>query len=1137
MMRIRHNRAARIACTCVAATTAITSIALADQLAAGQRHHGTQHAVRGGSVAGGPNCGDGTLTQSIAADVIEGEASIVCDAGTASAETSLARSFIAESSITIECVTFGIDVNKGAVWPVHVRVLAGAVDGPYDNLLVLAESAVLIPAGAASTFHVAEFPGGVAIPAASQFIVELTTPTRAPAAGGDGGFIALGCNDNGQTAPTYIRAVSCGVPNFIPTNLLGFPNSQVVMTVSTFSGGGVSCNARLPSCFEPHAGPGCNDVTCCANVCAVDALCCAIAWDLTCVTSALALCIGCSADYNGAIAENEPCGVDVNNGCHGTGNYGFLSCVKPTCGELSVDNNGATFDVDWYTLDLSSYSTVVRISLSLVSEIPAAMYVTDTNCADPSILAAGTGACPTTVEVCLAPGIYRVLLAPAVSNGFPCGAAGHYRLEVSCEPSSQLCCDNDAIATDANGNPIMPRDWDGNPVELIDIDQDRGNVSDLYPGLNTTLDLWYGQIPCDPTIGDDVDREDDAFDLKAELGKLGIVDDPDEILDDLTTWEQQATAIVQSQPDGLLGALSVVPGPFAVGGPHCPPPGNEYVFGGRDIILIHGLRLEHLTDRFYGVPGAEAEWRQPTVFPGSIQNPEFYAGGYFKTKAETNWSDYIQNFLQAHNIKNRYLVVCYPCTQRAEIGVHAVLTQIADAMRTGVGVVDPSGCDDTSNFGTPSFVVLSHSTGALVTDAAMHAAATYPNLGAGFIPQQCKAHVAPSGAFLGSHLATAAVGLSGFVPQSVLWDLCLIARLCLEAADPDPLMPGCSGTNDIKAMAIALVAKSVLIDLIPPVTQWRWGPSIAGTPVRTISAVAGHPSQTKPLKFWLHRGIDDGVVNINSQVPNPNPVTLGSSVFFPDSVGKVFDKGLKKTLDNPKRARFYYRDQTKDKALPPGAVASGATRWISPTGMLQPIDQVTLPLLDPEARYPNHFSFMQSASSHKSAIRALDTYPDYQHTADGDEHNWEETRVLTDPLVYSPYLAGQGDIAPLLKTTCMKPMHEEVRGNKIRFKIKIFGKKFQREFWIWRRTYHLLEDSRYWHQIEYIHHSVLCTPIDCTGPTCKPTPDFNGDGVVNAVDLATLLGFWGSRTSGDLNGDGIADAADLAMLLGAWSGG
>ncbi len=51
------------------------------------------------------------------------------------------------------------------------------------------------------------------------------------------------------------------------------------------------------------------------------------------------------------------------------------------------------------------------------------------------------------------------------------------------------------------------------------------------------------------------------------------------------------------------------------------------------------------------------------------------------------------------------------------------------------------------------------------------------------------------------------------------------------------------------------------------------------------------------------------------------------------------------------------------------------------------------------------------------------------------------------------------------------------------------------------------------------------------------SPDLDGDGQVNATDLALLLGAWGGSGSAlpaDLNLDGLVNANDLALLLGAW---
>ncbi len=52
-------------------------------------------------------------------------------------------------------------------------------------------------------------------------------------------------------------------------------------------------------------------------------------------------------------------------------------------------------------------------------------------------------------------------------------------------------------------------------------------------------------------------------------------------------------------------------------------------------------------------------------------------------------------------------------------------------------------------------------------------------------------------------------------------------------------------------------------------------------------------------------------------------------------------------------------------------------------------------------------------------------------------------------------------------------------------------------------------------------------------------PDFNGDGMVNGSDLATLLANWGECPKegacvADLNDDGVVNGSDLATLLANW---
>ncbi len=51
---------------------------------------------------------------------------------------------------------------------------------------------------------------------------------------------------------------------------------------------------------------------------------------------------------------------------------------------------------------------------------------------------------------------------------------------------------------------------------------------------------------------------------------------------------------------------------------------------------------------------------------------------------------------------------------------------------------------------------------------------------------------------------------------------------------------------------------------------------------------------------------------------------------------------------------------------------------------------------------------------------------------------------------------------------------------------------------------------------------------------CGAAEDLNGDGIVDAADVAILLNNWGGSGIGDIDGNGVVDAADVAALLNAW---
>ncbi len=180
---------------------------------------------------GAADCGAVTLTQSTNPDVI-GNGSAACVDGAASAETSAARVFVAPTTMTLKCVTFGVRFNQGGDWPVEVNILTtDNVLGPYRNHNKIMEHVVqYIMSSANREFYTVELPD-VTVPAGTQFIVELTSPSRRPADGGDGGQLAFGFNGQGQSAPTYFRGPFCGAEDFVDISSLGFPNLHLVMSV------------------------------------------------------------------------------------------------------------------------------------------------------------------------------------------------------------------------------------------------------------------------------------------------------------------------------------------------------------------------------------------------------------------------------------------------------------------------------------------------------------------------------------------------------------------------------------------------------------------------------------------------------------------------------------------------------------------------------------------------------------------------------------------------------------------------------------------------------------------------------------------------------------------------------------------
>jgi hypothetical protein len=663
-------------------------------------------------------------------------------------------------------------------------------------------------------------------------------------------------------------------------------------------------------------------------------------------------------------------------------------------------------------------------------------------------------------------------------------------------------CTDVAAVTDSLGQVQFPTGVDVSSwtEDEQEIDESNGDTSNLYPNSATSMDTWYPDMPCDPALGGETDEEDFADSWPEERDSLGFGTLTEaELADSLASWESQIELLSANEPGPFADSLAAA-GPYSEPPKgHCPDPAFSYAFGGRDIIFVHGNRTTPLKDRMFGLADHDSvvDWIPTNGSPGYSANPSYYGingSNYWKNGAINYWQRHIDRFLTARGYKNRYLIVAWPVTQRMEVGVVAVLTQIADAMRDGIGVVDLSGHNDTSKFGTPSFVVVSHSTGGPLVDVALSAAANQHSLKAEYIAAHAKAHVAVQGAFSGSRIATVAVGASAALVSTGLPGWCRMIQFFF--GDHDGLCDHIVNWDT--------PIRGVTFDLVPLVMQLKWGRYINSTPTPAVTITGGHPSFAWPIKRLLLKGLDDGVVTTNSASANPNPWFAGPSGYLrlgPTKFAsrRVKDLGINRRDDKvhttKRRSKGYFKDQIKDPPdLPPELepyltrVASGCTDYLSPTGMVQPWHLWTFGgPLDPKNRYDKHYSFIEAAADHYGMtpnlidedFNANSEYRPSPALLYPDQANREEVRVLTSAEMHLPYTVGEDD-SPLLDYTNPAvgsglKVIETVKG-------KCFPKrKGQCKVWVWRRVYHRLADWENKLACDYAYDYLLTAhPDTCT---------------------------------------------------------
>ncbi len=597
-----------------------------------------------------------------------------------------------------------------------------------------------------------------------------------------------------------------------------------------------------------------------------------------------------------------------------------------------------------------------------------------------------------------------------------------------CETDAASC---DELTIDQQGNPIPPvglQAVSSNSACYVETNESyyNGSLVDLY-GYNGTFSMYetLNQNECN-SIGDVLPGAITNYHCEDSLLANGITITCDSI-DRLVNAALPLINDTIFKPDAPITPLTNNPNECLYGVAKSSAVANM-AFNGRDIIYIHGLQLDHLIKRTQLDPRAVLNW--------PLNKSQFDVGGYYKLVAEANWDHHITHSIKNPGLQNRYFIASYNCSERADVAVYNIMSQIREAMENGTGVVaDPTDVRGTKCFAR-DFIIISHSTGGLVADLVLSISdltktnmalqALYGNVG--YIADRCKGHLAMHGAMGGSNLA----------------------KICV-------------------ATALPIMLNSILVDLSPDYTYTKWGYFLDRVPKPVFTIAGGQPNNIEGsavglLLTALGRpdlgviagtagtnllpGIDDGVVNMESGSGRNKPFALPVSQFFTLLPNKAFDLGI-----NLDRSVPFYLDQ---KRLP-GFFSIGSTPYLTQSGMVEP----HLNIVGMHAPWNNHYTFIQSAAEHmQPSAHVYYANGDYgKMNVIGSVNN--EEQLVTNSL--TPYSTG------LIDPAIINEMGEQIRGKKIVFTwFKIVMKNgfpkfvtYDIEFYLWKRVYHNLVGNYY----------------------------------------------------------------------------
>ncbi|MFJ8580896.1 carboxypeptidase regulatory-like domain-containing protein [Micromonospora sp. NPDC093277] len=128
------------------------------------------------------------------------------------------------NGLDVSSVSFGVELNRGNQ-PLTVNLYTLNGDLRYANMTLIGSADATVPAGNGTLVTV---PVEGKVPSGGTLVVEVKVPAD--------GYFFIGSNNAGQTAPSYIASVDCGISEPADTASIGFPGMHIVMNVAGSSG-------------------------------------------------------------------------------------------------------------------------------------------------------------------------------------------------------------------------------------------------------------------------------------------------------------------------------------------------------------------------------------------------------------------------------------------------------------------------------------------------------------------------------------------------------------------------------------------------------------------------------------------------------------------------------------------------------------------------------------------------------------------------------------------------------------------------------------------------------------------------------------------------------------------------------------